>query len=230
MKKFLPMGIFSLVVSGLPLLAWADVAEDVQQQCGVCHAMTHDYAKQDVVERIKRKAPPLDYAGNKFNQEWLVGWLQNPTHIRPAGEFPSDHVKTGSDGQDVIDASTLPKHPLVAGDQAKVMADYLMTLKPFDDLVAKSKYKPGKIAKKMGQMNFVKFKGCAACHQYAKNKGGVSGPELYTGWQRLQPEFIASYISDSMAWDPHTMMPKGDLNDANVAKLANYLKVIGESK
>ena len=80
----------------------------------------------------------------------------------------------------------------------------------------------------MGQMNFGKFKGCDACHQDAPGEGGLSGPELYTAWQRLQPAFIASYMGNPVAWDPHTLMPKGDLNAASVKKIADYLKVIGE--
>ena len=60
--------------------------------------------------------------------------------------------------------------------------------------------------------------------------GGVSGPELYTAWDRLKPAFVASYIADPVAWDPHTLMPGGDLNDAAVAKLANYLKAIVEEE
>ncbi|MDZ7784768.1 MAG: hypothetical protein U5K56_18090 [Halioglobus sp.] len=40
----------------------------------------------------------------------------------------------------------------------------------------------------------------------------------------MQPAFIASWIADPVAWDPHTLMPGGDLNECAVAKLVNYLE------
>ncbi len=227
MKRLLSFGAAVLLMTGLPLAANADGASDVQAQCAGCHALSHDYAAAPLVERADRKGPPLDYAGNKFQRAWLVSWLQNPTRIRPAGEFPAAHVKSGADG-DTVDPSTLIKHPAVPAAQAEAMADYLMTLKPFDNLIKAEAYQPGTIAKRMGQMNFGKFKGCDACHQDAPGEGGLSGPELYTAWQRLQPAFIASYMGNPVAWDPHTLMPKGDLNAASVKKIADYLKVIGE--
>lgn len=229
MKRLFGLGAAAMLAAVVPLAANADAAGDVQQQCGTCHALKHNYATSAIQERAERKAPPLDYAGNKFQRAWLVSWLQNPVRIRPAGVFPPAHLKEGPDG-DAIDATSLPKHPAVPAAQAEAMADYLLTLKPFDSLIKAETYQSGTIAERMGKMNFGKFKGCDACHQDASNSGGVSGPELYTAWKRLQPAFISSYIGNPVAWDPHTMMPKGDANADAVHKLANYLKVIGEKQ
>lgn len=229
MKHLFSLGVAAMLAAGVPGAAKADTAGDVQQQCGTCHALTHDYATLGIQERAERKAPPLDFAGNKFQRAWLVSWLQNPTRIRPAGVFPPAHVKDGPNG-DVVDAASLAEHPAVPAAQADAMADYLMTLKPFDDLIEAETYQPGTIAKSMGKMNFRKFKGCDACHQDAPNSGGVSGPELYTAWIRLQPAFISAYIANPLAWDPHTLMPKGDIKADAVHKLADYLKVIGEKQ
>lgn len=229
MKHLFSLGAAAMLAAGAPLAANADAAGDVQQQCGTCHALKHDYTTPAIQERVERKAPPLDYSGNKFQRAWLASWLQNPTRIRPAGVFPPAHVKKGPDG-DAVDATSLAKHPAVPAAQAEAMADYLMTLKPFDNLIKAETYQPGTIAERMGKMNFGKFKGCDGCHQDAPNSGGVSGPELYTAWKRLQPAFISSYIGNPVAWDPHTMMPKGDANADAVHKLANYLKVIGEKQ
>ena len=215
---------------GLPLAASADGAALVQQQCAACHALSApDYAALGVSERAKRKAPPLNYAGNKFRREWLVAWLQNPTRIRPAGVFPPAHAQATPKGE-VVDATALPSHPKLSAAEAESAADHLMTLQPFEKLIKAESYEPGGIALRMGQMNFGKFRGCDGCHQDASDRGGVSGPELHTAWQRLQPKFISSYIGNPVAWDPHSMMPVGDLNADAVHKLANYLKVIGEKQ
>jgi cytochrome c1 len=82
----------------------------------------------------------------------------------------------------------------------------------------------------MGQMNFSKFKGCDACHRDAPDRGGLSGPELFTAWNRLQPAFIAAFIANPTAWDPHALMPNAHIKDTEVAKLANYLKALQEEQ
>ncbi|TVT44913.1 MAG: c-type cytochrome [Denitromonas halophila] len=228
-KLRLTLGIAAALAASVHVAAHADTAADVKQQCGSCHALDRDYAKAAKHERAERKAPPLDFAGNKFRREWLYSWLQNPVRLRPAGVFPPAHAKPSADG-DVVDTTTLAKHPALDAAQAGKVADYLMTLTPFDGLIAAETYQPGTIAQRMGQMNFGKFKGCDGCHQDAPDTGGVSGPELYTAWQRLQPAFISAYIAQPAAWDPHTMMPVGDANAAAVHKLANYLKLIGEKQ
>jgi cytochrome c2 len=226
---------YTLVYAGAALAfgvssgAQGDVGADVQKQCGVCHALAAPDAAAGPAERAQRKGPPLHFAGNKFRRDWLVAWLQAPTTLRPAGIFPPAMVKPGPKG-DAVDAASLPKHAAIPAAQAAAVADHLMSLRPFDKLIQAEQYEPAAIAARMGQMNFGKFKGCDGCHKDAPDRGGVSGPELYTAWQRLQPAFISSYIANPVAWDPHTMMPKGDANATAVHKLADYLKVIGEKQ
>ncbi|HUH38681.1 MAG TPA: c-type cytochrome [Spongiibacteraceae bacterium] len=208
----------------------ADGKSLVEAQCASCHALTEiNYGEQAVTERAERKAPPLYYAGNKFRREWLVDWLQNPVRIRPAGYFPPAHVVDGEDG-DVVDAATLTVHPKLGEKEAVAAADYLMSLTPYTARLEATGYEPGTISWKMGNMNFGKFNGCDACHRDAPDFGGLSGPELYTAWQRLQPKFIASFIESPVAWDPHTLMPDTDLNAAAIKRLVDYLKVNGEDQ
>jgi cytochrome c2 len=214
----------------LPLAALADGAGLVEKECAGCHALTPpDYESLDLAERAERKGPPLHYAGNKFNKEWLVEWLQHPERIRPGGVFAPAHAMSTPEG-DVIDPETLVEHPALAAADAESAAEYLMSLRPFDEIFAAPAYEPGTIALRLGQMNFSKFKGCDSCHRDAPDFGGVSGPELYTAWARLQPAFISAYISDPAAWDPHTMMPRAALPPEEVHKLANYLKALSEAE
>lgn len=210
--------------------AGADAGAWVQDNCTGCHALEKpDYDTLGIEARAERGGPPLYYAGNKFRREWLVQWLQDPVRIRPAGDYPPAHTET-TEGEDRIDESSLPEHPALDSDRAAQVADHLMGLRPHDERLEEVTYEPGDISWRMGQMNFAKFNNCIGCHQDEPGYGGVSGPELYTAWDRLQPAFIASYTADPVAWDPHTLMPGGDLNDAAVAKLANYLKAIVEEE
>ena len=80
----------------------------------------------------------------------------------------------------------------------------------------------------LAKKDFRKFKGCSGCHRDTPDFGGVTAPELYTAMNRLQPNYVASYIANSRAWDPHTLMPVRDLNDASILKLMNYLNQIKE--
>ncbi len=202
----------------------------VRTECTGCHALERpEYEALGIQERIDRKGPPLYYAGNKFQQSWLESWLQNPVRLRPAGMFPPSAVREGEEF-DVVDPDALIQHPALDPEQASEVAVYLMTLQSHSDLIEASSYEPGSIAQRMGQLNFSKFNGCDGCHSDEPGYGGLSGPELYTAWQRLQPKFIASYIADPVAWDPNTLMPKSGLNDDAVARLTNYLKLIGEEK
>ncbi|MEX2479243.1 MAG: cytochrome C [Gammaproteobacteria bacterium] len=204
--------------------------ELVEANCTACHTLERpDYDMLGHAERISRKGPPLYFAGNKFQAAWLESWLKNPVRIRPAGVFPPAAVKS-TGGGDVIDPDALQDHPVLPAQEAQQATEYLMSLRPNDDLIAAVNYESGTIAKRMGELNFTKFNGCDACHSDGPGYGGLSGPELHTAWQRLQPKFIASFIANPVAWDPHSLMPRTGLNDSAVERLANYLKLIGEEQ
>lgn len=181
--------------------------EQLAEQCGACHQMQGP-ANASLKNRSARKGPPLFYAGNKFREEWLVSWLQKPVRIRPAGDFHLPHIKTTADG-DFIDESKLVEHIVLGEKEAVHMAKHLMSLTPNNDLIEAEDYTPKRISKRMGTMDFVRFKGCAACHRDTPKYGGLSGPELHTAWQRLQPEFIVSYIRNPMRWEPRSLMQIG---------------------
>lgn len=217
---------FAAVMAAAGSAAYADTAAEVASRCGACHQLQAP-AKTSLKERAERKGPPLYYAGNKFRRQWLINWMQKPVRIRPAGDFPAAHVKTSAHG-DVVDTQTLTAHPVLDAATAQRFADWLMTLTPKSALVAAEAYKPGHVSKRFGAMNFGKFKGCGACHEDAPKHGGLSGPELYSAWQRLQPGFIASYIRNPVAWEPFSLMPVKHLQSPQAYKLMDYLRVIGE--
>jgi mono/diheme cytochrome c family protein len=208
----------------------ADVTSAMQSQCAQCHALKAPAPAELTVDRIwQRKGPDLYYAGAKYNQPWLVNWLQAPKPIRPAGEFYFKHVKLGAK-EDVVDASTLTPHMKLSKDEATAYAAALMELKGAPGLVEKGSYKqqPGSAA--MAAMFFNKLRGCSACHQNAPGTGGLSGPELYTGGERLQADYIHDYIKDPQKFDPHIWMPKLGLNEADLQRLTGYIVGLSATK
>lgn len=208
--------------------AYADGAAVAAEQCAGCHALeAPDYAALGVVERLNRKAPPLYFSGNKYRPGWLAEWLQAPVSNYPAGYFPTAAAIQSTPEGDVPDPAKQHSHAALDAATAAEVADYLMTLRPHDNLIAAVEYTPGKVAQRMGSMDFRKFKGCDSCHQDEAGKGGLSGPLLHNGWQRLQAEFMVSFIADPYLWDPNTIMPRMDMNAPAVNKLVDYLKLIG---
>lgn len=198
----------------------------LQKDCVTCHNISGPVA-QTLKEAFAKKGPDLSYAGNKYRQEWIVSWLQNPQRIRPAGMYYGDHIKPGPKG-DEIDASTLSNHIALSKADASAIAAELMKLKPHDDLIAKEKIEPGTISKDAGEMNFDKFWGCMACHLIEPDYGGLSGPEVYTAAKRLQPEFMASFIRNPQAWEPKTWMPNKGASEGAIQKFVHYFETLSK--
>lgn len=220
--------VASAVAAGLPLAGWAAGGADIlKSQCIACHAV----AKQDgrtVEQLLERKAPDLHYAGVKFNKDWLVAWLQNPTVIRPAGPMYTRAVKAGSGGgPDVIDPAALKPHPKLSAADAAAVATALMELGVNDGLVQKGAFK-NEPAGGMAPLLFNKLRGCAACHSAKPGTGGASAPELYTAGTRLQPDYIVEYVTNPQKFDPKVWMPHLSLTSADVQKLSAYLTTLKE--
>lgn len=198
---------------------------EVVTSCQNCHSFEQP-ASTVGQDPQSRKAPPLYFAGNKFRRDWLVEWLQAPNRIRPSGAFYSNHITT-VDEEDFVDEASLELHTSVDRNQAEELADWLMTLTPNTELIAaEASYTPGNVSPRLGAMDFVKFKGCGGCHRDTPEYGGLSGPELYTAWQRLQPGYIVSYMRDPAAWDSQSTMPNRAMGDIQIHKLTDYLKTL----
>lgn len=209
---------------GLAVSATADAQNGqtiVESQCVACHAVTRP-DKPGLDHLWQRKGPDLYYAGSKFNQAWLESWLAKPTRIRPGGEFYTRHVKATA-AEDTIDASSLEPHMQLSAEDAKAVAGYLMTLKAADGLVETGAFKNAPVSPSMGAMFFNKLRGCGACHSAKSGAGGASGPELHTAGERLQPDYIYSYIKNPQAFDPGVWMPRLTLSEPDLQRLTGYI-------
>lgn len=220
-KKIFVTVVMTSVVSGVVAnAAFADDDKSVLDSCKACHALEKSGAS-DVSRVWERKAPDLYYAGNKFQREWLVSWLQAPTRIRPGGEFYRKHIKSTAEG-DVIDSASLSEHPRLDKDDAEAAATKLMALKT-PNLVEEGGFQNAVVSEMMGAMFFGKLRGCAACHQDAPDHGGMSGPELYSAHKRLQADYVYSYIKHPQTIDPHVWMPDLGLTEVDLQRLTGYI-------
>lgn len=201
---------------------------ELTTQCASCHALAKP--ADATLDRLwTRKGPDLWYAGDKFNRGWLVGWLQDPTTIRPGGVLWFKHAKPG-EPRDTIDAATVEKHPKVDAATAARLADALLLLKS-GGLVPEGAYKPEAANMMMGKLAFDKLRGCSSCHQGQPGQGGLSGPEFYDAGKRLRPDYVLAYTRNPQQFDPHVWMPTQTLSDPDLQRLTGYVTSLGkESK
>lgn len=205
--------------------ASVSASTDIPSNCSSCHALTKP-ADASLDRLWTRKGPDLWYAGNKYNREWLVQWLQNPTPIRPGGVLWFKHAKPG-DPRDTLDMASVEKHPAVDAAAATKLADALLQLKG-DGLVTDGEFKPESVNLTMGQMAFGKLRGCSSCHQDKPGQGGLSGPILYDAGRRLRPDYVLAYTRDPQRFDPHIWMPRLTLSDPDLQRLTGYIASLGK--
>lgn len=205
--------------------ATSAAAGAIPASCASCHALTKP--DNPTVEHLwTRKGPDLWYAGDKFNREWLVGWLQNPTPIRPGGVMWFKHARAG-DPRDTLDTNAIEKHPAVDAASAPTVADALLQLKG-GGLVIEGEFKPEGVNLTMGQMSFGKLRGCVSCHQDKPGQGGLSGPELYDAGKRLKPDYVLAYTRDPQRFDRFIWMPRLTLSDPDLQRLTGYIASLGK--
>lgn len=217
MKNILLSFIAASAVFAAPNVAAADL-----DQCAACHKLD---AKADADRNDhfqQRKGPDLSYAGLKFNEAWLVEWLQSPTSIRPSGIYYGHFSQADETGQDKVDTAALPKHPGFNTSDAQAFAAALMELKANPGGIAEGAYK-GKGRGRFGKLAFTKLRGCKGCHQDSQTSGGLSGPELYTAGKRLQPDFIASFTAHPQAIEPRTWMPTLTMSEKDIQNISAFI-------
>lgn len=226
-KSYVALLCWTLMTASTSTAAMAASGEEIlRQRCVECHAL-EDVAPHSLKALWEQKGPNLSYAGNKYKQSWLEQWLTSPTRIRPAGMFYGNHIKPGKE-RDQVDASTLVKHVALSKDEAKAVAAALMTYKAKSALIEAGVYKPGTISLSMGDMLFIKFRGCLSCHRIEENYGGLSGPEVYTAAKRLQEDYIISFLKDPQAWAPLTYMPQYHLKEKDLQKFVHYFRALSK--
>ena len=167
------------------------------KNCGSCHQMKGPVDALPVSKRSTIKGPPLWFAGNKFQKEWLIAWLEKPTPIR--------RVKYG----------TLSKgsntHPALSAADAGNVGAYLMSLT--DPALKSGVVTAGKLNRRTmfkAEKLFVKKQVCFGCHQYPSKRGkigGFTGPPLIGAGARLQVDWIYALLKDNIRYYPNGRMP-----------------------
>lgn len=225
LKSFRAMaGAFLLIIGGAGQALALDGAAIVARNCVSCHDLTGP-APSTFRARLNRIAPDLFYAGSKFKKTWLVGWLQDPTLIRPTGVLFLNHIVIeGGKDRIKVDSVKLCSARLSPAE-AVAVADHLMTLK--DSTMKTGVVDPAKkFRRSKARTLFTKQLACLGCHKVKIGKrimGGVSGPDLRHGGSRLNPDWIYALIENPQHWNPMTLMPKSEMSHKKRVLLATLL-------
>ncbi|MGA6829304.1 c-type cytochrome [Nitrospira sp. NS4] len=134
-----------LMVGRSGMASAADPGEKiVKTTCVQCHRIEGKPAP-----RKTKKAPDLIWAGNKYQRDWLLAWLQNPEfkHYPVGYDFRPDRKK---------------RHLSLPGDQAKAVAEFLATRK--DSRIKEGVMKPGTPAQLERGRKLYREHGCQNCH------------------------------------------------------------------
>ncbi len=227
MKRLILFSIMALALIGATQAhAESNGSALLKERCASCHDLTGP-AAQTAEDAWQRQAPDLFYAGVKYKHDWLETWLTKPVRIRPMGYHYFNHIKPGPKG-DLIDKGSLIKHPVLTAEESKKVSAALLELTASPVQLKQDEFNGKSISISFGEMVFEKFNGCMGCHQIEPGYGGLSGPEVYTAANRLQENFLVSFIRSPQAWSPKSPMPNRHIKEANIQKLVAYLVALSQ--
>ncbi|MFQ5482315.1 MAG: c-type cytochrome [Nitrospinaceae bacterium] len=209
------MGILpALLFGAFPAQAEDGAALVRKNGCVECHRFSPD------ASLAGRRGPDLFFAGDKFQEPWLLQWLQQPQPIRPAGYITDPGFLLGSPSPKV--------HSALGPVQAKAVTAYLMGLKLAAPGLEVRKWEPlSKGERFKFKILFERDYGCIACHQSVnlmnKPRGGVSGPSLIDAGDRLRADWVYLWLKEPQRFEPKGRMPRFDLEEPVRAALTRYV-------
>ncbi len=201
-----------LFFTATPAGAGADGGKAIfTAKCASCHSITKPATRPTIEERLDEKGPALWYAGSKYKEGFIEGWLQNPTPIRGM-EYNSLTEKAKG------------RHMALNSAEAGEVAAFLQGLTSPDVVEADIKPK----ATVRGRFIFQKKFGCYGCHTIRRGSkvvGGLTGPTLTGTANRLNPDWVYSYLKNPQTFTPVSPMPNysGLLSEVKLKALCAYV-------
>lgn len=202
-------GVAAVCVSGIAIAA--DSGEKtVKSMCVQCHRIEGKPAP-----RKTKRAPDLIWAGNKYQQEWLIAWLQKP-------EFK--HYPIGYDFR----PERKKPHLALPADQAKAVAAFLA--KQRDVRIKVGAMKPGTPEQLARGEKLYREHGCQNCHLTPANTpkgyvGGTSSTSLLKLNERLNPDWVYRFNQNPDDFEPDSgaYIPKPPLPDEDIYAITAFM-------
>lgn len=157
--------------------------------------------------RVRTDLPKFSTPFNGIPQKvsgkaWLAAWISDPKAIRPSTLMPTFRL---------TDA------------QRADLAAFLYTIN--DDELKANMSKDAKGSAQTGKDVFVQ-KACVACHSDKVDEAGQSRrvPQLAGAGLKLNADWLITWITNPVAVNPDTWMPKLELTNDDIVNLAAYVK------
>jgi cytochrome c553 len=182
----------------------------VKSLCVQCHRIEGKPAP-----RKTKKAPDLIWAGNKYQQDWLVAWLQKP-------EFK--HYPIGYDFR----PERKKPHLALPADQTKAVAAFLA--KQRDARIKVGAMKPGTPEQLARGEKLYREHGCQNCHLTPANTpkgyvGGTSSTSFIKLSERLDADWVYRFNQNPDDFEPDSgaYIPKPPLPDEDIYAITAYM-------
>ena len=190
-------------------------------QCTKCHIMAGEGSN---------RATDLSTAGYRLQQDWLTLYLLNPSTFEgtDAGmpRFFFEDEENGASVHGII--SDAEETAASIGEYLSAMGESKLRKLEAEFLTAKQNY--ADITAKMGERIFLS-QNCLACHRLdgAEPWFNRNGPDLSLESQRVRPQWLRDYFSETHAVRPFgyfpgsgSRMPDFDLNEHEVEILTKH--------
>ncbi len=217
-NRLLGGGLVCVVVfSAFTGLAKADNLGErtVKSLCISCHRI-----EGDPVSRQNKKAPDLIWAGNKYQHQWLVEWLQNPKQrLYPVG----------------YDYHPKRKQPHLAlpAETAAAVVQYLALLK--DPRIQEDIMKPGTSEQIQKGKKLYQEHACTNCHWTPANTrrgytGGKSSTSFLKMGTRLKADWVYRFNLNPNDFVPESgaYIPNPPLPDSDIYAITVYMMTFGK--
>lgn len=209
------LSLVGVSVLGSSETATAAVAGEkiVKTTCVQCHRIEGKPAP-----RKTKQAPDLIWAGNKYQREWLVAWLQNPEfrHYPVGYDFRPERKK---------------RHLSLPADQATAVTDFLATRK--DPRINEGVMKPGRPEQLERGQKLYREHGCQNCHfTPAKTAKGYTGGTSSTSFvmlnERLNADWVYRFNQNPNDFEPNSgaYIPNPALPDEDIYAITAYMMTL----
>ncbi len=208
--------VLLLFFSGMPLLA-ADQQQAekmINEVCSTCHKF-----KGKAESRLLLKAPDLMWAGSKFQQEWMVGWLTGKEIPMYAKSYRWEESQ-----------QPVP-HMTVSEPEAEALAEYIETHLQ-DPRVTSNAIDMSTFSKqeaKFGEEIFTQHS-CIGCHEIMVDgikTGGPQSASFIDSGRRLKADWIHRFNSNPPDFVPHSGEFVGDVSALGLRYVTGFIGTRG---
>ncbi len=205
-----------MVCGGSP--SWAADEQQIEMMvknvCSTCHKF-----QGEPESRFNLKAPPLMWAGSKYQHSWLVGFLTGKEKMLYAKSYRWDQ------GWEPDVHITLPH------DQAEAIAVYLEK-QYIDPRVKSGAFDVSKVTKKEAEFGAQAYKehACIGCHTIEENGQLVGGPQsanLAESGKRYNADWLFRFGLNPQDFTPHSGEFLADATAFGLRAIIGYLMTLG---